>query len=190
MALTYSQVPTEKELGSEAPSFWLPGVDGRMHALEDYKKSKAIVIIFMCNHCPYVIAVQGRINQLAKEYSARGVALIGINSNDAVKYPADSLEAMKLRAQEEGFSFDYLFDETQEVARSYGAVCTPDPFVFENVGGRFLLRYHGRIDDNWKEEARVTERELAAALDAILSGAIPSPKQVPAMGCSIKWRSL
>lgn len=188
MALTYSQVPTEKELGSEAPSFRLLGVDGKIHSLSDYQNAKALVVIFMCNHCPYVIAVQDRINQLAREYSSRGVTLIGINSNDTTRYPADSFEAMKTRAAEKKFSFDYLYDETQQVAKDYGAVCTPDPFVYEQVSGKFVLRYHGRIDDSWKEEANVKRRELALAIEAILEGRKPAEEQIPTMGCSIKWR--
>ncbi len=188
MALTYSQVPTEKELGSLAPNFSLPGVDGRTHSLGDYTQARALVVIFMCNHCPYVIAVQDRINELAREYGPRGVAVIGINSNDTERYPADNFEAMKARAAEQGYVFDYLLDETQEIARAYGAVCTPDPFVFANEGGSFVLRYHGRIDDNWKAPESVTRRDLADALDAILTGSTPTTEQVPTMGCSIKWR--
>jgi peroxiredoxin len=188
MALLYSQVPTEKELGSEAPAFSLKGVDGKHHSLADYSESKALVVIFMCNHCPYVIAVQERINELAKEFGPQGVSIVGINPNDTTRYPADSFEAMQARATEQGYVFDYLIDETQEVARAYGAVCTPDPFVFANDGGRFVLHYHGRIDDNWKEPAKVTRRELAQAIAAILRGAKPAGDQVPTMGCSIKWR--
>ncbi len=188
MALTYTQPPTEKELGSTAPDFSLPGVDGRNWSLADFSGRRALVVIFMCNHCPYVIAVQERINELAKEYGPRGVGLVGISPNDPIKYPADSLEAMRERAREQGYVFPYLIDETQEVARAFGAVCTPDPFVFENIGGRFLLRYHGRIDDSWKDPQKITRRELALALDALLEGHRPAAIQHPAMGCSIKWR--
>jgi peroxiredoxin len=188
MALTYTQPPTERELGSLAPGFSLPGVDGRTWRLEDFKDKRALVVIFMCNHCPYVIAVQDRINALAREYAGRGVALVGISSNDPQKYPADSLEAMKDRAKEKSYVFPYLIDETQEVARAYGAVCTPDPFVFEGGPKGFALRYHGRIDDSWKEPEKVTRRELAQALDAILGGRPVEAHQHPAMGCSIKWR--
>ncbi len=188
MALTYTQPPTEKQLGSPAPDFNLPGVDGRLHDLSSFREARALVVIFMCNHCPYVIAVQERINELAREYTTRGVRVVGINPNDPVRYPDDSMEAMKLRAREQGYVFDYLQDITQETARAYGAVCTPDPFVFERVGSEFLLRYHGRIDDSWKDPARVTRRELAQALDAILGGRAVPEGQSPSMGCSIKWR--
>lgn len=185
MALTYSEgLDTSKV----APSFKLQGVDQKKYALEDFSEFKAVVVVFMCNHCPYVIAVQDRINQLAKDYQKKGVQVIGINSNDTERYPEDSFEKMKERSQERSFVFPYLIDETQEVARSYGAVCTPDPMVFENVEGKFILRYHGRIDDSWKDESKVTRKDLAEALEAILGGNSVSPEQHPAMGCSIKWK--
>lgn len=143
----------------------------------------------MCNHCPYVVAVRDRINALAREYGPRGVRVVGINSNDAARYPDDSFDQMKRYARELGFQFDYLFDETQEVARAYDAVCTPDPYVYENAGGRFLLRYHGRIDDSWKDPSQVKTRDLALALDAILAGRPVAGTQPPSMGCSIKWKA-
>jgi len=185
MALTYSQ---ETRLASEATDFSLPGVDGKSYSLTSFKGSKALVVAFICNHCPYVIAVQERLNALAKEFAPKGVALIGINSNDSVKYPADGFEAMKARSKEQGYAFPYVQDESQQVARAYGAVCTPDFFAYENVGGKFLLRYAGRLDDNWKNPSAVTRRELAEALSAILAGRTPAPEQKPSMGCSIKWK--
>lgn len=176
-------------MGDLAPEFRLKGTDGQFHSLADFSNARALVVIFMCNHCPYVVAVQGRINALAKEYSPKGVSLIGINSNDSVRYPDDSFSAMQERAKEQGYVFPYLHDETQQVARAYDAVCTPDPYVFERSGSGFVLRYHGRIDDDWKDERAVTRRELALALDQILAGRPVSGEQHPAMGCSIKWRS-
>lgn len=185
MALTYSEkVP----MGAPAPEFKLPGTDGREWERADFAGAKALVVIFMCNHCPYVKAVQGRINALAKELGPRGVALVGINSNDATRYPDDSFDAMKKVAREQEYVFPYLFDGTQEVARAYGAVCTPDIYVFSQKGGDHLLAYHGRIDDNWKDEKAVTKRDLADALEAVLAGRAPSGEQIPSMGCSIKWR--
>lgn len=186
MALTFSPAP---ELGTKAPEFDLPGVDGRSYSLESFKDSRALVVVFMCNHCPYVVAVQDRINAIAREYDPKGVALIGINSNDPIRYPEDDFDSMKKRASEQGYVFPYVQDLSQSVARAYGAVCTPDPFVYERVGSEFLLRYRGRIDDNWKDEKQVKNRELAAALDAILSGAPVDPRSNSAMGCSIKWRN-
>jgi peroxiredoxin len=186
MALTYS---TPTTLGAPAPDFKLVGVDDAQYTLARFRDSRALVVVFMCNHCPYVIAVQDRINQLAREYGAKGVSVVGINSNDVVAYPDDNFEKMKARSKEEGFVFPYLFDETQAVARAYDAACTPDPYVYENTGGKFLLRYHGRIDDNWKEPVQVQRRELAEALDAILSGHPVQTDQKPSMGCNIKWRN-
>ena len=185
MALTHSHEP---KLGSQAPDFSLPGVDGKTYSLTSFSNAKALVVIFMCNHCPYVIAVQDRINALTREYAPKGVALIGINPNDAKKYPDDNFDAMKARAKELGYVFPYVRDDSQEVARAYGAFCTPDFFTYASEGGKFLLRYAGRLDDNWKNSSAVTRRELAGALDVILAGKAPSVNQTPSMGCSIKWK--
>ena len=191
MALTYS---LKDELGKPAPDFSLQGVMGvagaqeKRYSLESFKDARALVVIFMCNHCPYVVAVQERINNLAKLFAPQGVALVGINSNDSLRYPDDNFQAMQVRAREQSYTFPYLLDETQNVAKAYGAVCTPDPYVFENVAGRFLLRYHGRIDDNWKEPHKVSRQDLALALEAILTGGKISLDSAPSMGCSIKWK--
>jgi len=187
MALTYSKYTLR--LGDTAPDFKLRGVDGKTYSLESFSSARALAVVFMCNHCPYVIAVQDRINQLAKKYASQGVALIGINSNDPVKYPDDNFAAMQARSKEQGYIFPYLFDDTQSTAKAYDAVCTPDPFVFERVSDQFLLRYHGRIDDNWKDPKSVKRQELAEALDCILSNRAVNPDQLPAMGCSIKWKA-
>jgi peroxiredoxin len=185
LALTHS---TDTELGSRPPEFTLAGVDGRSWSLGDFAEAKALVVIFMCNHCPYVQAVRGRINALAREYGPRGVKVVGINSNDSVRYPDDSFEAMKKEAKTHGFGFPYLWDESQAVARAYGAVCTPDFYVYGKKGSAFALAYRGRLDDNWKDESAVTRRDLARALDALLSGTEVAGNAVPSMGCSIKWR--
>jgi peroxiredoxin len=180
-----SQAPV---LGSVAPDFSLPGVDGKIYSLATFAQAKALVVVFMCNHCPYVIAVQDRINALAREYLSKGVKLVAINSNDAEKYPDDSFEAMKVRAREKNYVFPYLRDESQKVARAYDAFCTPDFYVYANQGKNFVLKYSGRLDDHWKEPSQVTRRELALALDAILAGEEPSTDQKSSMGCSIKWK--
>lgn len=186
MVLTYSEAGT---LGTKAPDFFLPGTDGKHYRLSDFKDAQALVLVFMCNHCPYVIAVQDRINALAKEYLPKRVRLVGINSNDSVKYPDDRFDAMKVRAKEQGFVFPYLHDESQTVARAYGAVCTPDLYVFApGSSGEFICKYRGRLDDNWKEPAAVRRRDLVLALDEVLAGREPSREQVPSMGCSIKWK--
>lgn len=182
MALLYSQsIP----FGNPAPSFSLPGIDGKTYSLASFASAKALVVIFMCNHCPYVQACWERLIALQQEFGARGVQFVGINANDEAQYPEDSFENMKKYAGERGHNFPYLRDATQEIAKAYGAVCTPDIFVYDERRG---LAYHGRIDDNWKEPEKVTRRELAEALEAVLKGKKPDVNQNPSMGCSIKWK--
>ena len=185
MALAYSE---QGKLGSKAINFKLPGVDGKTYELSDFKNSRALVIAFMCNHCPYVQAIDDRMNSLARASLLRGVSWVGINSNDTVKYPSDSFEEMKKRAQAKGFVFPYLLDSTQEVAKAYGAVCTPEFYIYAPQAGQFILKYLGRFDDNWKDESAVKRHELQQALEAILNGQEPDSDQKPAMGCSIKWK--
>ena len=169
-------------LGSPAYPFTLPGTDDQIYTLESFKDSQILVIIFMCNHCPYVLAIINRLNALSEEFQSRGVALVGINANDANNYPDDSFENMKNLP----LSFPYLHDENQEVVKMYKAVCTPDIFVYDE--DRKLV-YHGRLDDSWQHESGVKKRELAEALENILKGeTIDKVEQVPCMGCSIKWR--
>lgn len=182
MALLYSQtVP----FGSPAPDFSLPGADGKKHTLASFKDKKALVIIFMCNHCPYVQACWQRLVELDREFSPQGVQFVGINSNDPQNYPEDSYEKMKEYAEKNGQLFPYLCDDSQVVAKAYGAVCTPDIFVYDS---EHKLQYHGRIDDNWKEPENVSTRELAEALEALIKGELPNRDQNPSMGCSIKWK--
>lgn len=173
-------------IGTPAPRFSLPGTDGAIHSLEDFADAKVLVVIFTCNHCPVAQAVEQRLVRLQAEHGPRGAQLVAINANDDRGYPEDSLEKMVARAQERGFNFPYLRDETQEVARAYGAACTPDVFVF---GPDRELAYNGRIDDSWKDEAKVTRRDLHEVIGALLDDRAPAlPEVVPAMGCSIKWR--
>ena len=191
MALLYS---TPSELGSVAPPFSLPGVDGKTYSLDSFKDQKALLIVFMCNHCPYVIAVQDRINDLAKQFGPKGVAVVGISSNDPNYKEADSFENMKRHSVQNDFVFPYLFDETQNVAKEYDAVCTPDPYLYERVNAAsetapvFKLRYRGRIDDSWKDPAQVKEQSLKNAIEKILKGQEVPREQIPSMGCSIKWK--
>jgi peroxiredoxin len=185
MALAYS---TAGVLGSSAPDFQLRGTDDKLYRFSDFKTAKAVVLVFMCNHCPYVIAVQDRINALAKEYAGRNVQFLGINSNDSVRYPADNFDAMKVRAKEQGFVFPYLWDEHQEVAKAYGAACTPEFFLYSVFQGGTSLEYQGRLDDSWKDEAKVTRQDLKSAIEEVLQGKKPDSDQKPAMGCSIKWK--
>jgi len=176
---------TESVKGLEntsAKDFSLPGADGKTYSLADFADAKVLLVIFMCNHCPYVLAVLERLNRLSAEFKDKGVVFVGINSNDSSDYPEDSFEKMK----ELKIDFPYLHDESQEVATKYHAVCTPDIFVYDESR---QLKYHGRIDDNWKEESEVEKQELKEALEKILNGEeIPREEQNPAMGCSIKWK--
>lgn len=173
------------KLGDPAPSFSLPGVDGGTHTLETLKGKKGIAVIFSCNHCPYVRAYEERMIQLAREYGPKGVSFALINANDAEKYPDDNFENMVKRAQEKGYPFPYLRDDTQEVARAYGAERTPEVFLFD---GELKLRYHGAIDDNWERPENVTEQYLKAALEALLQGREPEIVETTPVGCTIKWK--
>jgi len=184
MALLESTMPP---LGTPAHNFSLEGIDSKTHSLKSYSEKEIIVIIFMCNHCPYVKAVLKRIIELQNEFIDRGVQFIGINPNDATRYPDDSLENMKIIAKENDFSFPYLIDPSQEVAKSYDAVCTPDLYVY---GKNRKLVYRGRIDDNWEDSEKVTQQDLKLALENILSGEAITSNQIPSMGCSIKWKTI
>ncbi len=172
-------------LGTAAPPFSLPGVDGETRSLGSFADAELLVVVFTCNHCPYAIACEDRLIAIQKDYAGKGVQLVAINPNDAVNYPDDSFEKMKVRAAEKGFNFPYLRDESQEVARAYDAACTPDVFVFDR--DRKLI-YNGCIDDNWKEPDQVTRNELREVLDAALQGRGVDFKHIPSMGCSIKWK--
>lgn len=172
------------ELGSRAPDFSLPGVDGRVHSLASEAGRNGTVVMFICNHCPYVKAVTERIARDARELRAHGIGAIAINSNDPTNYPEDSFDNMKRFAAANGFDFPYLFDESQDVARAYGAICTPEFFGLD-AGGR--LRYRGRLDASRKEPLPDAPRELYNAMVAVARGGAPS-EQNPAFGCSIKWR--
>jgi peroxiredoxin len=168
-----------------APTFDLPGVDGRNHSLEEYADAPVLVLVQSCNHCPYVLAWEGRINALQREYGDRGVRIVAISSNDAAAYPADSFERMVEHAREAGYSFDYLYDESQEVGRALGSKRTPEAFVFD--ADRRLV-YHGLIDDN-REESEVTAHYLRDAIEAALAGETPEIADTPPVGCTVKWRS-
>jgi peroxiredoxin len=165
--------------------FELPGVDDQRHALTDYADKEAIAVIFTCNHCPYARAWEDRIIQIQSDYADRGVQVIAISANDPEKYPADSFSKMKERAQEKGFNFPYLFDESQEVARAYGAERTPEVYLFGKDG---TLLYHGIIDDNYEDPEAVKYHFLRDALDATLDDEEPPVVETRPIGCTIKWR--
>ena len=165
--------------------FHLPGVDGKDYSPDNFADKEVLVIIFSCNHCPYVQAWEDRMIQIQRDYADKGVQLIAISANDPEQYPDDSFPKMKERAQEKGFNFPYLFDETQEVARAYGAERTPEVFVFDRDR---RLRYHGAIDDNYEDPNAVQRHYLREALDAILAGKDPEITETPPVGCTIKWK--
>ncbi len=172
-------------VGTPAPPFSLPGVDGETRTLDSFSDAEVLVVVFTCNHCPYAMACEDRLIAIQRDYADKGVQLVGINPNDDEKYPADSFDAMIARAAEKAFNFPYLRDESQEVARAYDAACTPDIFVFDR--DRKLV-YNGRIDDNWQQPENVTRQDLRAVLDATLEGKPFDFEPVPSMGCSIKWK--
>ncbi len=183
MALTPS---TMLALGSKAPDFRLWEPNGSMVALDDFRDASTLLVMFMCNHCPYVKHVRHELARLAKEYQGKGAAVVGINSNDADAYPDDAPEAMARNKEEFGYTFPYLYDESQEVAKAYQAACTPDFFVF---GPDRSLVYRGQLDGSRPgNPIPVTGKDLRAALDATLAGQPVSTEQRPSMGCNIKWR--
>jgi peroxiredoxin len=178
-------------LGAAAPPFDLPvanpGVDGRSgdaRSLADYDGAAALVVVFLCNHCPYVHAVEDRLIALAEEYASRGVQVVGVCSNDAERYPEDSFGRMAERAEAKGYPFPYLHDDSQGVARAYGAVCTPDFFVYD---ADRVLAYRGRLDDG-RPGQPATRHDLRRALDELLETGAVTGEQRPSMGCGIKWR--
>jgi len=173
------------ELGAPCPDFRLPAVDGKTYARDDFAGKPVLVVMFICNHCPYVQAVEDRLIRLARELELKGAQFVGVCANDAAHYPDDAFDKLASRWRERGYGFPYLHDEAQDVARAFGAVCTPDIFVYD---AERRLAYRGRIDDSWKDESRVTRRELAEAIEALVEGKRPSREQRPSMGCSIKWR--
>lgn len=181
MALAYSK---GMPLGTTAPSFSLPGTDGKTYSLESFADAEVLVVVFTCNHCPYAKAVEDRLIAIQRDYAPR-VRLVAINPNDSERYPDDSFDAMVKRSSEKSYNFQYLRDESQTAARAYDAACTPDVFVFDRARA---LRYNGRVDDNWKEAAAVTRHELRMVLDALLAGEAIDFEVVPSMGCSIKWK--
>ncbi|HXD85748.1 MAG TPA: thioredoxin family protein [Urbifossiella sp.] len=183
MALTPS---TMAPLGMAAPDFRLPDTDGKLVALADFAKSPALLVAFICNHCPYVKHVRSAFAQLARDYQAKGVAIVGISSNDVVSHPDDSPAKMKEEKAAAGYVFPYLFDESQDVAKAYHAACTPDFFVFDK---NRKLAYRGQMDGSRPGNDKPNDgADLRAALDAVLAGVAPAAQQWPSIGCNIKWK--
>lgn len=174
-------------LGTPAPDFKLMNVDGREVALSDFAGKPALLVMFMCNHCPFVVHVADELARLGSEYIGRGVAVVGINANDTATHPADSPERMVAEAEERGYQFPYLFDETQAVAKAYRAACTPDFFLFDQ--DRKLV-YRGQLDDSRPGNGvPVTGKDLRGALDSVLGGKKPAEEQRASLGCNIKWKA-
>jgi peroxiredoxin len=189
MALTYSQMTA---LGTEAPPFDLPvanpqvdKIDRPTRCLEDYAEAEALVIVFMCNHCPYVVHVEEALLDVALSYQARGVVFVGISANDAEQYPQDSFERMAERTRQKKYPFPYLYDASQDVARAYGALCTPDFFIYDQ--DRHLV-YRGRFDETRPRQGTATGHDLRQALDELLASGGITMAQHPSMGCNIKWK--
>lgn len=174
-------------LCTKAPDFSLPNIDGSTVSLADFAGEKALVVIFMCNHCPFVIHIREQLVEFAKEYQEKGAAIVAISSNDVVEYPQDSLEKMAEDAKEFGYSFPYLLDESQAVAQAYKAACTPDFYVFD---ADQALVYRGQLDDSRpNSDIPVTGKDLRTAVDAALAGDAPLLEQKPSLGCNIKWKA-
>ena len=178
-------IPPLCDFGWKAPAFKLPGIDGKVHALEDLRGPKGTLIAFICNHCPYVKAIVGRLVRDAAELQGLGIATIAISANDAASYPEDSFDKMKDFARQCGFTFPYLYDESQTVARAYDAVCTPDFFGFN---GNLELQYRGRLDASKTTLVPDARRDLFEAMKLVSETGEGPRQQIASMGCSIKWR--
>ena len=183
MSLTPS---TMLPLGTRAPDFSVPDTNGKTVSLADFKTAPALVVLFICNHCPYVKHIRGELAKIARDYQAKGVAMVAINSNDAKNYPDDGPEKMKKEAKSAGYIFPYLHDATQSVAKAYRAACTPDVFLFDK---NQKLVYRGQLDESRPgNDIPVTGKDLRSALDALLEGKPVSENQIPSIGCNIKWK--
>jgi peroxiredoxin len=174
------------DLGTSAPHFALPDTDGNRVDLSDFSDAAALLVIFLCNHCPFVKHVRAELARIGREYQPRGVAVVAISSNDVDQYPADSPDLMREEKRAAGYTFPYLYDEDQEAAKVYHAACTPDFFLFDRER---RLVYRGQLDESRPSNGLpVTGRDLRAALDAVLGGTPVATAQVPSIGCSIKWK--
>ncbi len=188
LAMNFFMVLLESEIklktGDQAPDFDLMGIDDKKHSLQDYKDYQGLLVLFICNHCPYVKAKVDAIKELYDKFHDK-VAIVGINSNDPIDYPDDSFENMKKVSSEKGLKIDYLVDDTQEIAKKYGAICTPDPFLFDK--DRKLI-FHGRIDNAMKLEDSATEKTMISNIEKFLAGEKIEKDFDPSIGCSIKWK--
>lgn len=174
------------QIGQTAPEFNLPGIDGKNHSLADYQDAKVLVIVFSCNHCPFVVGSEERMKQFLADYRDKGVRMVAINSNETDNHPTDSFEHMVEHAKEIGMTWDYLRDESQDVARAYGALRTPHFYVFDSDR---KLQYTGRMDDSPREQGKATTHELRDAVDALLAGRTPDAPLTNPLGCNVKWKN-
>ncbi|MEQ8848562.1 thioredoxin family protein [Botrimarina sp.] len=177
---------TMQPLGTPAPEFSLPGADGKTYSLEHFNSPGGLVVMFICNHCPFVKHLADELATFGKQYQEKGMDVVAISSNDAQNYPDDSPEKMAAEAKARGYTFPYLYDESQEVAKAYQAACTPDFFVYD---GDHKLAYRGQFDSTRPDGDKPTGEDLRAACDAVLAGQKPSEKQLPSIGCNIKWKA-
>lgn len=184
----FNQVFAQSAVGDEAPAFELMNIDGEMVSLASFEDQKGAIVVFTCNHCPFAKMYEDRLVQLDNDYADKGFPVVAINPNDAEQYPEDSYKNMKKRAKEKGFTFPYLYDETQDIAKAYGATRTPHVFLVVNREDGQFIEYIGAIDDNAKDAESVEEEFLRNAIDAILDGGKPSPDNTKAVGCGIKWK--
>jgi peroxiredoxin len=173
------------QIGEKAPDFSLPGVDGKTWSLEDFSDAKLLVVVFSCNHCPYVVGSEDRMNAFYDDYQDKGVAMVAINSNETEGHPTDDFDHMVERVKAKGFEFPYLRDESQEVAKAYGALRTPHYYVFD---ADRTLQYTGRMDDNPREPGQESTHELRDAVDALLAGETPAAPVTNPIGCNVKWK--
>lgn len=173
------------KIGDPIPEFNLKAVDGKFYALQDFKEASGLIVIFSCNHCPYVQAYEERIKSIQSDYKTKGIQVIAISSNDVDSYPEDSFENMKLRSDEKQFNFPYLWDETQQLAKDFGATHTPEIFLFDKER---KLVFHGKIDDNWNDEKSIRQKYLRSALDEMLTGNQITVPETFTIGCTIKWK--
>lgn len=174
------------KIGDIATDFKLKNIDDKAISLSDYKKAKGFIVIFTCNHCPYSVAYEDRIIDLDKKYKEKGYPVIAINPNNPAKEPKDSFEMMKVRAKEKGFTFPYLFDDGQKIYPQYGATKTPHVFILNKEKGKYIVKYIGAIDDNYKEPTKVKVKYVEQAIDALLKGENPTITETKAIGCTIK----
>jgi peroxiredoxin len=182
----YSQLGLK--VGDNAIPFKLKNVDNKMISLNDFNSSKGVIVIFTCNHCPFAVAYEDRIIDLHKKYAALGYPVVAINPNDAVAYPEDDFVSMQKRSKDKKFPFVYLYDESQQIAKGYGALRTPHVYVLQKEGADFKIKYIGAIDDNTDEPAAVTKKYVESALNSLIDGKPIAESSTKAIGCSIKWK--